>query len=139
MFCLSLASALIADDGQRRRAGRLSSPVPKPRLAYNNRVGAFVRRPRNGVNGVRFDGVAGKVLLEAKARYGQFLKDGDWTWWFKEYGGLQGLVDEARRHVVAAAGRKIEWHVMQEDVAKAITTLFKDLEIDIKVIYEPLK
>jgi hypothetical protein len=59
------------------------------------------------LNGVRFDGWNGRVLLEAKGLgYADFVRNGE----FREdfYVG-PGLVSQARRQLWAAGGRPIQW------------------------------
>jgi hypothetical protein len=87
-----------------------------------------------------FDGwnKAGRILLDARSRYSQFLENGVWKKWFIESGGLQGIVEKALGQQRAAGGVAIEWHVMEADVADALRKLFSVNGIRIKVVHVPL-
>ena len=77
------------------------------------------------LNGVKFDGVAGNTLLEAKSGMANFVnsKTGQFQSWFK---GSQGLVDQATRQLEAAGGANVQWVFEKESVMKATQTLFKE-------------
>ena len=62
--------------------------------------------------------------MELKSRYSQFVKNGEWKWWFNEFGGKDGIVKQALRQKAVAGGRPIEWHVMEPEVAKVIEKTF---------------
>jgi len=75
------------------------------------------------VNGVRFDGIRGNVLVDAKSSYDNFVsKSGEFYDWFK---GSESLLDQAKRQLRAADGGKIEWHFKTEKSLNATKELFK--------------
>jgi len=80
------------------------------------------------VNGVKFDGVLGRTLMEAKAGYGQFVgKSGAFQSWFANSAtGGRALVAQAERQLTAANGAKVVWKVDSQKAAGAIRTLFKE-------------
>lgn len=90
------------------------------------------------VNGVKFDGRLGSVLLEAKGPgYAWAIRGGQFRPWYE---GAKGLVSQAMRQVQAAGGTRIRWHVAEKPAAEAIRNLFKTHGIKgIKVIHTPVK
>lgn len=80
------------------------------------------------LNGVRFDGcdeVRG-VMLEAKARYQQFLKKRGFGWqhWYSK---APEMIDQMRRQLAAAEGRTIEWHFAEKKCADYMEVQVKRL------------
>ncbi|WP_394339632.1 Tox-REase-5 domain-containing protein [Mucilaginibacter gracilis] len=77
------------------------------------------------VKGTKFDGIAKDgTLLEAKSSYDNFVKKGTGQFygWFK---GAKSLVDQARRQLTDAAGKKIVWHIETKKTFDAIENLFE--------------
>jgi hypothetical protein len=73
------------------------------------------------VNGVRFDGVSGATLLDAKGPgYATFVRNGQFQPWFQ---GRQSLLAQAESQVAAANGAPITWHVAEADAATAMRNL----------------
>ena len=66
------------------------------------------------VNGVKFDGLKGQTLVDAKGYYEYLLSKG----WAQE-----GLLQQAKRQVSAANGLKIEWHFAEKGAADAVKDL----------------
>ena len=88
------------------------------------------------LNGVKFDGVAGNILLEAKSGMTNFVnsKTGQFENWFN---GSKGLVDQARRQLEAANGANVQWFFEYKSVMQATQTLFKDFGIKgINLVYK---
>ncbi|WP_067704552.1 Tox-REase-5 domain-containing protein [Nocardia jejuensis] len=145
---------IVADNGDRLRA------IPAPdqigqwtveniahsekSAPYQSQITGLPASIEYTVNGVRFDGYdQNGTLLDAKGpSYQKFFERGpDGRWrpkpWFKasSYGKL---LTEARNQVQAAGGRRIEWHVADQDAAAALQQLFVDEQIDgIVVAYTP--
>jgi len=88
------------------------------------------------VNGIRFDGFRGNVLIETKSSYNNFVTDsGDFVSWFT---GKEGLLTQAKNQINAAKGAKIEWHFSSEKSMKATQKLFKENNIEgIEFKYSP--
>ena len=74
------------------------------------------------VNGVKFDGFANGILIDAKAGYAQFVKDGQFRSWFS---GADGFAAQAQRQLGAANGAPIQWRFAEESAANATKTLFQ--------------
>ncbi len=72
------------------------------------------------LNGVKFDGVVGKTLVDAKGKYAFLLEKG----WAQE-----SLLKQARRQIKAANGNPIEWHFAEKEAADVVSKLFKDKRI----------
>ena len=83
------------------------------------------------VNGVKFDGVIGRSLMEAKSGYGQFVgKNGEFASWFaNSQKGGRALVAQATRQVAAAGDTKVVWRVDTTKAANAIRALLKQNEV----------
>ena len=90
------------------------------------------------LNGVRFDGIRGNVLLEAKSSYDNFIdKNGEFYSWFK---GRDSLIDQAQRQIVAADGFSVEWNFSSKKTLDATKKLFDQNGVDgIKFKYNPQK
>ena len=89
------------------------------------------------VNGVKFDGIRGNTLLEAKSSYDNFVnhKTGEFYSWFK---GKDGLIDQAKRQIEAANGASIEWNFSNKKSMEATQKLFKENGIEgIDLKYNP--
>jgi RHS repeat-associated protein len=81
------------------------------------------------LNGVKFDGITGQVLKEAKGRYAFILEKG----WAQE-----GLLKQANSQIKAASGLKIEWHFAEKEAADAVKALFEKQGIKgIDVLHTP--
>jgi hypothetical protein len=85
---------------------------------YQQQVTGLPRGWAVELNGVRFDGCdeTRRVMLEAKARYQQFLRKGQFGWQ-RWYQGGKAMIEKMRRQLVAADGRTIEWHFAQKECA----------------------
>jgi len=61
------------------------------------------------INGVKFDGIKGNTLLEAKNGYNNWVssKTGEF---YNSFKGKNGLLNQARRQLEAANGADLEWH-----------------------------
>jgi filamentous hemagglutinin len=88
------------------------------------------------VNGVKFDGVGAKGLVDAKGPgYAKFVKDGQFKPWFN---GADDLVAQAQRQIAAANGTPITWHVAEAEAATAIQNLLRSKGIQgITVVHTP--
>jgi RHS repeat-associated protein len=88
------------------------------------------------VGGVRFDGVRGNTLLEAKSSYDNFVnKSGEFYGWFK---GKDALLDQARRQLDATEGSPIEWNFSSQKSLDATQKLFNEAGIEgINLKYNP--
>lgn len=86
-------------------------------------------------NGVKFDGLRGNTLLEAKGKYAQFVdKTGKFYEWFS---GKDDLLNQARKQLKAADGLPIEWHFADEAGYNATKALFEERHIEgILLIYD---
>ena len=80
-------------------------------------------------NGVKFDGVIGDKLVDAKCHYSQFVdKDtGKFAKWFT---GQKALVDEANRQIKAANGVSIQWYFAEKEAMDAVKILFKQNNVE---------
>ncbi len=72
------------------------------------------------VGGVKFDGFANGVLLDAKANYSQFVRDGQFVPWFS---GADTLVSQAQRQLSVAGMTPVQWRFLEEEAAAATTSL----------------
>ncbi len=88
------------------------------------------------VGGVKFDGFADGVLLEAKGPgYSSFVRNGEFKPWFQ---GADELTTQAQRQVAAAGGSPVRWSVAEADAVTAINRLFADQGISgIQVVHVP--
>jgi RHS repeat-associated protein len=80
------------------------------------------------VNGVRFDGIRGNTLLEAKSSYDNFVnkKTGQFQDWYKNSKtGGQSLLDQAQRQIKAANGADIEWNFSTQKTLDATRSYFE--------------
>jgi hypothetical protein len=76
-------------------------------------------------------------MLEAKGPGFEKMMDGpsDWQDWFT---GLAGLKDQMERQNDAVAGRKIEWHFAEQEVADFFRAFaINERLTNIRVIYSP--
>ena len=75
------------------------------------------------------------MLIEAKARYAQFVKGGMFRSWFRE---KYGFIKQAERQRVAANGTPIQWRFAEEAAANATRRWFKDRGISgIDIVHVP--
>ena len=87
------------------------------------------------VNGVKFDGFANGMLIDAKAGYAQFVKDGQFRSWFS---GADSLVAQAQRQLNAANGTPIQWRFAEEVAANATRVLFQQRGVTgIDIVHVP--
>ena len=89
--------------------------------------------------GVKFDGMKDGVLIDAKAKYAQFInkKTGQFYDWFK---GKQGFIDQAYRQIEASEGAKIQWYFSEKETRDLVQDIFMDEGIDdIELIFEAFK
>lgn len=115
-----------SDSSLASRAGgqwaRVAESMSARALACQGRITgrageAFIR------GGVKFDGIANGVLLEAKGPgYASFVRNGSFQPWFS---GAKGLVSQAQRQLAAAGGSPIQWHFVEEAAANATRALFQ--------------
>lgn len=87
-------------------------------------------------NGVKFDGIANGVLLEAKGPgYANFVRNGSFQSWFR---GADGLVGQAQRQLAAAEGVPVQWHFAERAAADATRRLFKNEGVTgIQILFTP--
>ena len=91
------------------------------------------------VRGVRFDGVEGNALLDAKSSYNNFIntETGEFYSWFK---GQKALIKQAQSQIIAADGAEIIWKFDQQATLDATAKLFEQNNIEgITLKFEPLK
>jgi restriction endonuclease fold toxin 5 of polymorphic toxin system len=83
---------------------------------------------------LEFDGFNGLELLEAKGPgYCSFFNpDGTPKYWYEEFGGFEGLMDQAKNQSKAARrlGYPVAWHVADAKVAEFLRETFKDKGLD---------
>lgn len=80
------------------------------------------KNPVYRVNGYNFDGFNGKLLIDAKSKYGHlFSANGDLHKWADK----AGLLKTARAQVEAASGTPIQWVVKTDAEAAGFNKLFK--------------
>ena len=93
------------------------------------------------MEGVEFDGFNGKALLEAKAKYGNFI-NADYTFkdfFVKSKSGVEEILSQADRQLKAAGGFPIEWHCLNKNMEQALIKLFEEKGIvGITVKYNPM-
>jgi hypothetical protein len=103
--------------------------------AYQARVTGLKAGTAYLVKGVKFDGFTNGVLIEAKARYAQFVKAGEFRKWFL---GKGGFVRQAERQLRAANGTPIQWRFAEEAAANATRAWFKKSGISgIDIVHFP--
>jgi RHS repeat-associated protein len=75
------------------------------------------------LKGVKFDGIIDDVLVDAKSGYGSFVNpaNGKFHGWFT---GVEGLVDQARRQLIASEGTQIQWYFQNNAAMQATQKLF---------------
>lgn len=92
------------------------------------------------VNGVKFDGIRGNTLLEAKNGYDRWVssKTGEF---YNSFKGKDGLLIQARRQLEAANGADIEWHFSNQKSLNATKSLFEKngIKEGIKFVINPPK
>lgn len=89
-------------------------------------------------NGVKFDGMSNGTLVDAKAKYGQFVNKntGQFYYWFE---GAEELVKQAQRQINASNGATINWYFMDQPSLNATKALFKQEGISgINLIFKPM-
>ena len=92
--------------------------------AYQSRISGLGEGLIYLVNGVKFDGFVGGVLVDAKGPgYATFVKGGEFVEWFL---GTGGLLSQAKRQLAAARGVAIEWHFAEESAAVATRGLLEE-------------
>ncbi|MEW9533594.1 RHS repeat-associated core domain-containing protein [Microbispora sp. NPDC049125] len=89
------------------------------------------------VNGVKFDGYRGGVLMDAKGPgYAKFVKNGRFQPW---YNGADDLVAQAQRQLQAAHGTPVVWYVAEKDAMLAMQNLFASRGIKgITLVHQPV-
>jgi len=89
------------------------------------------------VNGVKFDGYANGVLLEAKGEgYAWAVSNGRFQPWFK---GADTILAQAQRQLNVSGNVAIRWEVAEAETAAAIQRLFADNGIQgITVVHIPM-
>jgi hypothetical protein len=89
------------------------------------------------VEGVKFDGLAAGVLIDAKGPgYTNFAKNGKFRDWFT---GAEDLVKQAKNQLRAANGVPIRWHIAESDAVNAIRKLFARERITgIEIVHTPV-
>jgi RHS repeat-associated protein len=97
--------------------------VMSPRAAaYQTRITGRAAGSSYVVGGVKFDGFANGVLLEAKGPgYAKFVSNGQFKPFFA---GADALVAQAQRQLAVAGGARIQWSVAEAETATAIKNLF---------------
>lgn len=77
-------------------------------VAYHGRITGLPSGTGYVANGVKFDGFANGVLLDAKGPgYANFVKNGQFqSWW----NGADSFVQQAQRQLGSAGGAPIQWH-----------------------------
>jgi hypothetical protein len=91
------------------------------------------------VNGVRFDGSVGDVLLEAKSSYDNFVNKstGAFYDWFTK--GKKSLINQAKNQLEAADGATIQWYFKTEETMNATQQLLNEAGIEgIEYYYKPI-
>jgi hypothetical protein len=92
------------------------------------------------VNGVKFDGIRGNTLLEAKNGYNNWIssKTGEF---YNSFKGKDGLLNQARRQLEAAKGADLEWHFSNQKALDATKSLFEKngIKEGIKYVLNPQK
>jgi hypothetical protein len=88
------------------------------------------------VNGVKFDGISGNTLLDAKGPgYANFVDNGEFQPWFS---GQQSLINQARSQIGAAGGAPIQWHIAEGEALPALQNLFQQNGITgVQLIHTP--
>jgi RHS repeat-associated protein len=110
---------------------RVNESMSARAAAYQARITGRLADEAYVVNGVRFDGFDGTVLLEAKGPGLARMVDKGW------FTGMQGWIEQAKRQADAAPGYPIQWHVAEPEVANALRQRFKADDIAIDVIHTP--
>lgn len=88
-------------------------------------------------NGVKYDGMRDGTLLDAKAKYNQFVdkNTGRFYDWFK---GRNALVNEAIRQIDASEGAPIKWYFAEKGALDATRILFAERGIEgIELVFQP--
>lgn len=92
---------------------------------------------------MRFDGIRGNTLLEAKSSYDNFInkKTGQFQSWFVNdpKKGAPKLLDQAQRQIAAANGAPIEWNFASQETLNATKSYFESqgLKSGINYKYTP--
>jgi hypothetical protein len=116
---------------------KTSESMSKKAADYQSKISGRTHLESYSVNGVKFDGVNGGVLLDAKsAGYKNFVnKDGEFYSWFK---GSDSLEKQAYSQLRAAQGAPIQWHFQNDLALNATKKLFDKKGIrGITLIYTP--
>lgn len=76
------------------------------------------------MNGVKFDGIVGAILVEAKGPgFTNFVSNGVFLPWWR---GADDFVDQAHRQLIAARGAPVEWRFAEQGTANAARMLFNN-------------
>jgi hypothetical protein len=87
---------------------------------------------------VTFDGYQYGYLNEVKSYFEEsFIEHGEWKWFFRDLGGLQGMINQARSQVVASRAYNIplRW-IFAEGETKALVERTFDLYPELKGMIE---
>jgi RHS repeat-associated protein len=109
-------------------------------IAYQEYVSGVKAGQAFEVNGVKFDGIRGNTLLEAKSSYDNFVskKTGQFYDWFVNdpQKGAPKLLDQARRQIEAAKGASIEWNFSSQKTLDATKAYFESNGLKSGIIYK---
>ncbi len=113
----------------------VSETMSAQAAAYQARVAGTNAGSAYVVNGVKFDGFANGVLIDAKSGYTRFVRQGEFRSWFR---GADSLAAQAQRQLVAANGTPIQWRFAEESAASATRSLFQQRGISgIDIVHVP--
>ncbi len=102
---------------------------------YQKQVTGYSRGWAYVVNGVKFDGFKGGVLLDAKGLgYAKLMSDPSACFSLAE-----NILSTAERQLAAAGGTPIRWIVAEEEFAQGLMSLFQSNGININVLWVPFK
>ena len=86
-------------------------------------------------NPVDFDAYEGGTLIDSKAHYEHFFKDGKPREWWR---GDEELIAQAKRQAEAARGKPIEWRFLEREPARHYADRFERAGIPIRVRHVPM-
>lgn len=108
-------------------------------LQYQEQITSLPRGVDVELRRVRFDGCreSDGTMLEAKGEGFEWAMIGPMEF-FKNYKGVEAVMDQAERQSEAAPDRRIEWYFAEEPVADYFRDKFAEAKFsNITVIYEP--
>jgi hypothetical protein len=128
----SVKSGVKALDGKWVKTNENMSDFSK---SYQEKITGRSWNESYELNGVKFDGYKGGVLIDTKGNMNQFLDGDNFKVW---YTGHKSSLDQANRQLDVANGAPIEWYFSDKEYMEVLQDYFvKEGVTEIKFIHDP--